>query len=56
MNGYESYEQRNEIKKIEEDDSLIEQREYQEDGQFYFYQMGQQQILEQERLMEEYKQ
>ena len=28
MNGYESYEQRNEIKKIEEDDSLIEQGEY----------------------------
>ncbi len=39
MNSYESYEQSNEIKKIEEDDFLIEQGEYQGDGQFYFYQM-----------------
>ena len=54
INGYDSYEQNNEIKKIEEDESLIEQGEYQGDGQNYL--MAQQQMLEQERLMEEYKQ
>lgn len=51
--GNDSYEQNNEIKKIEEDESLVDQGQ---GGQNYFDQMDQQQMLEQERLMEEYKQ
>lgn len=51
--GNDSYEQNNEIKKIEEDESLVDQGQ---GGHNYFDQMDQQQMLEQERLMEEYKQ
>lgn len=51
--GNDSYEQNNEIKRIEEDESLVDQGQ---GGQNYFEQIDQQQMLEQERLMEEYKQ
>ena len=56
INGNDSYEQNNEIKKIEEDEYLVDQVENQEGGQNNFYQMDQQKMLEQERLIEEYKQ
>ena len=56
VNGNDSYEQNNEIKNIEEDEYLEEHGEIQEVGQSNFYQMDQQQRLEQERLAEEYKQ
>jgi hypothetical protein len=55
INGNDSYEPNNEIKNIEEDEYLVEQDENQAVGQNNFYQMDQQQMLEQESLMEEYK-
>ena len=55
INGNDSYEPNNEIKNIEEDEYLVEQDENQAIGQNNFYQMDQQQMLEQESLMEEYK-
>jgi hypothetical protein len=56
INGNDNYEQSNEIKNIEEDEYLEMQGENKEGGQNYFYQMDQQKMLEQERLMDEYKQ